>query len=239
MKMHKLLKDKGLEVKVATPKNDDFELKESGFIGLNPEDLKIIEGVLKYKRLQDKLQSLKSILEDWADKHDLAKKVVTIRLGAVWMAFAQDNAKKVYNQPNLYISFSDRLTGKLHVEVGLHFRNVKGADEFSKKAIEQMCNRKTDLISLVRSQSELGDLELFLASGRLYRKVQNIKLSELQEEHLEKFREAYDKNKDVRVMFIKIYEPQQIIALGDKFSEEVAHNFASLYDIFNFLDVKP
>jgi len=240
MRMHMLLKNKiGIKVKIATPTKNGFALKESGFMGFDQEDLKIVEGLLNYKVLRDKLESLRGILESWAEKRNLAKRHVRIGLGRVWMAFALDSKKKVYNQPNFYISFSDRLTGRLHVEVGLHFRNIKAVNNFSDKVIETIMSHKEEFISLLTTNRELAKFELFLASGRAYKKVEGFMLSELTEEKLAKLQDTYRKHKDVRVIFMKMYGPQEIIALGDKFSEQVARNFESLYAIFNFLDVKP
>ena len=240
MKMHMLLKNKlGIKVKIATPTKNGFTLKESGFMGFDKEDLKIVEGLLNYKILRDKLESLRGILESWAEKHNLNKKDVRIGLGRVWMALALNRDKKAYNQPNFYISFSDRLTGKLHIEVGLHFRNIRAVDNFSDRVIEIIMGRKEEFISLLATNRELAELELFLASGRAYKKVEGFMLSELTEEKLAKLQNTYRKHKDVRVIFMKMYEPQEIITLGDKFSKQVARNFESLYSIFDFLDVKP
>lgn len=240
MKMHMLLKNKlGIKVKIATPTKNGFELKESGFMGFDQEDLKIVEGLLNYKVLRDKLESLRGILESWADKHNMAKRKVRIVLGRVWMAFALNRDKKAYNQPNFYISFSNRLTGKLHIEAGLHFRNIKAVDNFSDKVIETIMDHKDKFLSLIAANRELAELELFLGSGRAYKKVEDFMLSKLTEDKVANLQDSYRKHKDVRVIFMKMYEPQEIIALGDKFSEQVARNFESLYAIFNFLDVKP
>ena len=238
MKMHMLLKNKlGIKVKIATPTKNGFALKESGFMGFDQEDLKIVKGLLNYKILQDKLESLRGILESWADNRNLAKRDVRIGLGRVWMAFALNREEKAYNQPNFYISFSDRLTGKLHIEVGLHFRNIKAVDNFSDKVIETIMSRKEEFLSSLLAKKELAELELFLASGRAYKKVEAVMLSELSEEKLLTLRETYRKNKDVRVIFMKMYEPQQILVLGDQFSEEIKNNFENLFGIFSFLRV--
>ena len=240
MKMHKILKDLGLRVKIATPKEDGFELRESGFTGLDEEDLKLVKGIISdYKKVQDKLRNLGIILEEWAAKHNLLRPPPTFRLRGIWMSFILDKNKKPYEQPNFYISFSDRLTGKLHAEVGLHFRNIEGVDNFSDRVIETIMGRKEEFMSLLATNRELSELELFLASRSAYKKVEGFMLSELTQEKLANLQDTYRKHKDVRVIFMKMYEPQEIIALGDKFSEQVARNFESLYAIFNFLDVKP
>jgi len=237
MRMHRFFKELGLEVKIAFPTNNGFELKESGFVEFDQEDVKIAEGLLNYRRLQDKLRGLGSILEAWAEKHKLAQPKINVKLGRIWMAIARDETKKPYNKPNFYISFSDRLTGSLHVEAGLHFRNVEKVDNFSEKVIETLYNHKKAFTNLIKTNDELKDLVLFLAKGRMYKRVEKFKLFELNEKSIQKLKEIYKRNKDVRLIFAKIYKPEEVIALKDKFSDKIMQTFDSLYKIFDFLKV--
>lgn len=240
MKMHILLKNRlGIKVEIATPMKNGFRLEESGFIGFDQEDLKTIEALLNYKTLQDKLESLRGILESWADKHGLYGKKVRIAPGRVWMAFALDRDKKAYNQPNFYISFSHRLTGKLHIEVGLHFRNIRTVGDFSNRVIERIIGHKKEFMSLIAANKELTELGLYLARGKDYIKVKSIRLSELDEGKLSGLRDIFRRHRDVRVIFMSMYEPEEIIAAGDRFSEDVARTFENLYRIFDFLEVNP
>jgi len=235
MRMHRILHRLGMEVKIAIPSNNGFELKESSFVEFDKEDFEIVERLLNYKRFRDKLLSLGIILESWAEKHNLAKPKTNLRLGNAWIAIVKEETKKPYNQPNFYVSFSDRITGSLHVEVGLHFRDVNKTSKYSENTIERLRYRKKDFLNLIQASDELNHLELFLAEGTTYRKLESLKLSNLKEQDIEGLTETYQRHKDVRVIFAKVYTPEEVTALEGKFSEKITQVFESLHRISDFL----